>query len=98
MNADARIVSGARCTWWDSIDKAGKIPPRSGSAILSGMPCCPFCGRVLFEVASIEEWNANVERYCAQADAIPNYRALISWMRGKCFPDLDAARAAFDAT
>lgn len=25
--ADSRIVYGARCLWWDSIDKVGKTPP-----------------------------------------------------------------------
>lgn len=105
-NPDPRIVYGFRCTWWDSIDKVGKLPASPGAPWYAnesgmfqhGLPCCPYCRGVLFEVESIDKWAANVESYCAKPDAIPNYRSLVSWMRGKCFPDMAAARAAFEAT
>ena len=39
---DQRVVYGANCTWWDTIDKISKTA--------SGLPCCPRCGSVLFEI------------------------------------------------
>lgn len=82
---DPRIVTGARCTWWDSIDK-------TSSTRVGGLPCCPFCGGVLFEVANEAEWWGQVDVY---ALANPGYRELIEFLRGRCFPDMDIARAAY---
>lgn len=78
-----RVVYGAACSWWDTIDKAGQI--RGG-----GLPGCPFCGSPLFEIASETEW-------WDQIDAVEEsgYRELIKWMRGKCFPDFTTARAEY---
>lgn len=83
--ADPRIVYGVRCAWWDSIDKAGTNS--------SGLPCCPHCSRVLFEMPTEADWWAGVDRYTAANE--PDYRRFIEWLRGKCFPNHTAARAAF---
>lgn len=72
---DTRVTYGARCTWWDSIDKVAKTP--------SGLPCCPHCGGVLFEVPSETEWWEQVDR-CALIE--PGYREFIEWLRDRCFP------------
>ncbi|TAL28984.1 MAG: hypothetical protein EPN98_21315 [Phenylobacterium sp.] len=88
---DRRIVYGANCVWWDSIDKVAAKPTPSGR----GLPCCPHCGSVLMEVPSIEHWNRNMDRY--EADGHPGYRAMMEWSRGKCFPTMTALRAAHEA-
>lgn len=91
--SDQRIVYGARCSWWDSIDKIGKTAPGpSGHAL----PCCPHCSGVLFEVQSEAEWWAGVDKYEREKPE-PGYRQFVEWMRGKCFPGYVAARAAYDA-
>lgn len=86
MTKDTRIPYGARCTWWDSIDKVG---------VRQGLPVCPQCGNVLFEVESEEVWFAGVDRYEAQGNS--GYRAMVEWSRGKCFPNHRALQAAYEA-
>ena len=86
MPQDSRIVYGAMCLWWDSIDKVSKTP--------TGLPCCPHCGGVLFEMASLEEWNQTVDTFEKESPS-PGYREFINWLRGKCFPTPTAAREAY---
>lgn len=83
MTEKRSIVNGARCTWWDSIDKASFLP--------GGLPCCPKCRGVLFETPSIEVWQKNVDDYNEHS---PGYRGLIAWLRGKCFPTMGDAQQA----
>lgn len=86
--SDTRVVYGATCSWWDSIDKVGKTP--------TGLPACPHCGGVLYEIGSEREWWDGVRRH--DADAEPGYIAFIEWLRGRCFPGrngLVRARAAY---
>ena len=87
----ARIVYGARCTWWDSISFVGHTPTRGGHSL----PCCPYCGSVLFEVPSLAEFLSGADRY--ETDGHPGYRKQLEWMRGKCFQDMAAAEAAYKA-
>ncbi len=86
MSRDRRIVYGARCSWWGSIDEV--------STTASGLPCCPHCGGVLLEVDSEKEWWAGVDQF--EADGHPGYRAFLVWLRGKCRPSVEMARAEFD--
>lgn len=85
--ADPRIVCGARCSWWDSIDKAGRAP--------SGLPVTPCCGSPMFEVESEDEWWRVVDAHQTQTGD-DSYRQFVEWIRGRCFPDLATARQAFD--
>jgi hypothetical protein len=85
----ARIAYGAACTWWDSIDKVGNTE--------SGLPCCPHCGSVLFEVPSIAAWRIGVDRYAAEKND-PSYAAMVAWGRGKCFPNYATLADKFRAT
>ncbi len=85
---DPRIVYGARCSWWDSISMVGDR---------GGLPCCPYCGNVLFEVANEAEWKIGIERHAAQSND-SGYVTFMEWLRGKCYPNLDLARAAFEAS
>ena len=83
---DTRIVCGASCVWWDSIDKVSKRMP---------IPTCPHCGGVLFEIPSIEDWWKMVDQY--EAAGHPGYHAIVEWMRSKCFKSLTMATAAYEA-
>ena len=101
--ADTRVVYGARCVWWDTIDKVAIKPVTSlqpvqspvGSIInVTGLPCCPHCSGVLFEMDSIEEWNSQVDKYEAEKPE-PGYRKFMDWLRGKCFKTQEEAYKAY---
>lgn len=89
---DKRIVYGARCFWWDSIDRAGRTPP--GPSGIS-LPCCPFCGSVLMEVPDLGIWWRGNRDAIDEGRAPADHLALLRWSRGKCFPTLADARAAW---
>ena len=91
MPTDPRIVYGARCTWWDSIDKVGHIPTGASR----GLPCCPNCRSVLFECPNEGEWFTGIDRY--EADGHPGYRNRMTWARGRCFPDMKTLDAIYVA-
>ncbi len=78
---DERIIYGF-CTWWDSIDKAGD----------KGIPCCPKCKSNLFEMESIEIWNAKVAGFDYNHKGYKNF---IDWLRGKCFKTYKMAYANY---
>ncbi len=85
--SDSRIVYGLSCTWWDDIGNAGKHPR-------SGLPCCPHCKGMLFELANPEQWWSGVDTY-AKATGDKEYPGLIKWMKGRCFADLYSAKKAY---
>lgn len=84
--SDTRIAYGVFCSWWDSVDKVRKR---------DGLPCCPHCQSVLFELPNRETWMEGARRY--EAEGHPGYVAFVEWARGKCFPNYTVARAAYDA-
>lgn len=88
---DTRIVCGANCIWWDSIDKVGSLTAKSGFSI----PCCPHCHSVLYEMPSIESWWEMVDTY--EKAGNPGYRTFIEWLRGKCFKTIQQGKAAYEA-
>lgn len=88
---DRRIVYGATCTWWDSIDKSSVLD--AGTGVL--LPCCPSCHGMLCEVASIETWIDQIEAYTANGH--PHYRSMMVWVRGKCFKTMYDAELAWRA-
>jgi len=94
---DTRIVYGARCFWWDSIDKVGLTPPmvgeRTGKAIQ--LPCCPHCSSVLMEVPDEASWWRGVDDHEQKAHA--GYREFIKWSRGKRFKGTGPAYRAYHA-
>lgn len=83
---DTRVVFGVRCAWWDTIDKVAKTD--------RNLPCCPHCGSVLLEVPDLNTWWAGVDLH--ESEGHPAYRAFIEWLRGRCYPNLIAAKMAFD--
>jgi len=86
---DPRIVYGARCLWWDTIDKIDRTPNRGDGIRL---PCCPHCGNVLYEMPNMEAWVKGLEAYEKNH---PGYRVFLDWLRGKCFPTMFDAKIAY---
>lgn len=85
--ADPRVVYGALCAWWDTIDKVH---------LWLGLPACPVCHGPLFEMESLEVWWSGARIYAA-GKGDTEYLAFLEWSRGKCFKSYAEARAAFEA-
>jgi hypothetical protein len=88
---DNRIAYGARCTWWDGIRKVGKSAPGPSGHRL---PCCPHCSGMLFEMENEGKWFAGVDKH---NEAVPGYRSMVEWARGKCFKNYGELKRAYDA-
>lgn len=84
---DPRMVYGALCTWWDTIDKAHCSHDR--------LPVCPFCGRPLFEMRNEEVWQESVDHWAETTDDA-DYPKYIAWLRGKCYPNHATARKDYE--
>lgn len=91
--ADTRLCCGATCTWFGSIHETKATPGPHG-----GIPCCPYCKGVLFEMQDESAWWEGVDRY-EREHPFPGYRAMWEWQRTqkRCFSirngidDLEAA-------
>lgn len=84
------IAYGAHCQWWDDKRKAAT---KDGTR--DGLPCCPHCGGVLFEIDDVD-WYKSVRLYDERGH--PGYVAFVDWMRGRCFPTQFQATAAYTAS
>jgi len=93
---DERYVYGACCTWHGSIMQV----VHTGS----GLPGCPYCYGVLYEMPSKESWDQSVSTYADKAND-PGYVDFVQWMGncGKCYPlvgpnavDLSYVRAEYE--
>lgn len=73
---DSRLCYGATCTWFGPIHETKNM----------GIPGCPLCGGVLFEMDSEQQWWDGVDKY--ESDGHPGYRSMWEWQRDakKCFP------------
>ena len=80
---DMRIVYGVGCCWWESVDKAGSN---------GGLPCCPHCGSMLFEMHSPQWWEGAAKH---EKDGNPDYLNFIKWLRGKCFKNIEEAQQKY---
>lgn len=89
---DERIAYGARCTWWDSVTRAGKWTPKGKDY---SIPTCPFCKGALFEVPNLAVWQAQADEH--DKNGHEGYRAFIDWCQGKCFPGIHSAKNAYKA-
>lgn len=80
------VVYGATCTWWGTLDEVKATP--------AGLPCCPYCGGVLFET-SREDWTKGAARQAA-VDG-DEYLKVVAWLReaGRCFKSFAIATAAW---
>ena len=83
---DTRVVYGARCAWWGSIAEV---------ASNGGLPSCPHCGSVLYEMENFDKWWSGVDRF--EAAGHPGYRQFVEWTKGKHFLSFKAAAAAYKA-
>lgn len=81
---DARLCYGVRCTWFGSIHETASIE--------GGLPCCPLCHGVLFEIPDEGEWWRGIDEF--ERGTHPNnprphpgYRAMWEWQRAqkRCF-------------
>jgi hypothetical protein len=66
MSADTRYVYGAYCTWHGPISEVDTT---------AGLPICPRCGSVLFEMEDKAEWLVGVNRFAKEINEplYPNF-------------------------
>ena len=99
-DADGRFCYGASCTWFGSIHETSstKKHPRHQQTIQDvtdkhGLPCCPVCGGMLFEMQDEGEWWEGIDMFetgtypMPTAHPHPGYRAMWEWQRAQktCF-------------
>lgn len=84
---ESRVVFGASCCWWNRIEAAAQTE--------TGLPCCPHCGGMLYELGEDSWWR--FARQHGEEARDERYLAFLEWLRGRCFLNVDLARAAFDA-
>lgn len=65
--ADTRFVYGVRCCWFGPVESVGTV---------QGLPCCPHCQSLLFEVPTHEAWWKMVDDFDATH---PGYRKMVEW-------------------
>lgn len=82
---DTRVAYGAMCTWWGTIYETARHP--------AGLPCCPKCHGMLFEMPNEPEFLEMASRY--EADGHPGYLDMIRWTKGRCFPTMAEMEAAY---
>ncbi len=81
MNDEQELWYGF-CTYWtDDWEALKHTPVPEGAAISSGIPCCPECGSVGYQM-TLQAWNEGIEKY--EADGNPGYGDFINEMKGKC--------------
>jgi hypothetical protein len=88
MITDKRVVYGANCTFWGSINEIGTRDVGGHK-----LPCCPHCKGMLFEMDSEEKWFQGVDRY---SESHVGYRDKIEWARGKCFKTVTELTKAYE--
>ncbi len=81
--SDTRYVYGVRCAWFGPISAVGQLP--------GGLPCCPHCKSILFEMDEADWW-AGVDKHDATH---PGYRKMIEWAVDKHFASFDEMQAAY---
>ena len=89
-------VYAAFCCWSGTIDKAGKTKPEGEPTKIKGcsipippvsLPCCPYCGSVLYQISE-QEWRDGIPKHVAEGHA--NYDKFLEWKesQGRCWPTL----------
>lgn len=75
------IAYGARCSWYDDKANAATL-----DGTPTGLPCCPHCRGVLFEIER-HAWDLGVrERRAFESFADrDDYPDLVTWAHGRCF-------------
>lgn len=96
------IFYGANCTFWTDDEKELSSIPESGPK--EGLPCCPHCKGVLFQIEK-REWEESAEQYEDAWSSDPNnplgwnwtYHKFLRKVResGTCFSDWGKAKIHF---
>jgi hypothetical protein len=75
---DRRFCYGATCSWFGPIGETKTTP--------AGLPGCPHCGGVLFEIANDAAWWEGVDAY-EKDKPYPGYRRMWEWQWAakRCF-------------
>jgi hypothetical protein len=78
--SDTRFTYGVGCSWRGPISKVNTTS--------RGLPCCPYCGGLLFEMDHESLWYMQIDAFNAKH---PGYGALQTWLarrqkRHGCLP------------
>jgi hypothetical protein len=104
MENDLHVYS-ANCSWHDHITKVGLTEPSPQQMAYVGsgknktpieigghrLPCCPFCGSILFQLDE-KEWWEGAEKH---DKTHPGYLAFLRWSQGKCRKNIRLAALDF---
>ena len=77
MTNDTRFTYGVVCTWRGPIQNVGVRD--------NGLPCCPHCGGVLFEMETKDIWDKQIVDFDKKH---PGYADFQSWLAAlaSCIP------------
>ena len=97
---DDRYTYSAGCTWHGPIKSVG-LKTKHGPHGVVKLPCCPYCGSMLFEVPNPVAWAESMaahEKMGEDNKPHPNYVAFMNWLRdcGRCYPDHATAANAYN--
>jgi hypothetical protein len=84
---DDRVAYGVLCAWWDDVANVGKHA-------VTGLPCCPHCKGLLYEMPRAE-WETATKLYAASSADLAEYPDFVAWLKGKCFPNYNYAKQAY---
>jgi hypothetical protein len=89
MNHNLHVYA-AGCAWSGPIEKVGM------TGIPVSIPCCPYCGSVLFQMNE-DEWWEGAEEF--EKEGHPNYVAFLRWKEShdKCWLALEDAAKEYCA-
>ena len=101
-----RYCYSACCSWNGPITEVGLTRPPRETVIVKmgdrevplprvGLPCCPFCGSMLFEVPTEQEWWEGAKEH--EAKGHTNYLAFLHWHRQqkRCWRNVREAGLAY---
>lgn len=90
--ADTRYASGVQCTWHGPLAEAAPISKlRNTSQGVDSVSACPVCLGELREV-NLETFQTEIRDGDRR---LPGYEQMVTWSRGRCFPDFDTLQNAY---
>lgn len=92
MPQDKPYAFSRGCTWHGSPAHARISVRRKPEDDADPPLCCPSCGSVVTQVASAEQWWAEVHASDRQR---PGYEDMVRWGQDRCFPDFDTMQNAY---
>jgi hypothetical protein len=85
------------CTWWGDHTAAGQRTLRAYKKFPGGnAPCCPNCKQLLHLSGHdhAQSWMESALQY--EIDGNSGFHHFMLWLNEKCFPDVMAARDAYE--